>query len=71
MRYTTFCSIAEIDPTDSNAPKYGLPKVDGVNLWPMLNGTEEKARDEIYITHQTIMVGDMKLITGTCPIPLE
>ena len=65
VRYTTFCSIAEIDPTDLTAAKYGLPKVDGVNLWPMLIGQEEKARDEIYITHNNIMVGDMKLITGT------
>jgi len=37
-RYTTFCAIAGVDPTDELAAASGLPPVDGLNMWPLLSG---------------------------------
>ena len=36
--YTTFCSIAGVDPTDGVAAAAGLPAVDGLDMWPLLSG---------------------------------
>ena len=37
--YTTFCAIAGVDPTDAVAQAAGLPAIDGLNMWPLLSGT--------------------------------
>lgn len=36
--YTTFCTLAGVDPTDARAAAAGLPPVDGLDLWPVLSG---------------------------------
>ena len=46
--YTTFCAVAGADPYDAVAEAYGLPAVDGVNLWPWLVGeTDASPRSEV------------------------
>ena len=37
-RYTTFCGLAGVDPTDERAAAAGLPPVDGHDLWPLISG---------------------------------
>jgi len=65
--FTTFCTIAGVDPEDSSAAKVGLPPVDGINLWPMITGQKKSVRNEVYISRYTLISGDMKLIIGTIP----
>jgi arylsulfatase B len=36
--YTTFCSLAGVDPTDEEAAAAGLPPVEGLDMWPLISG---------------------------------
>jgi len=48
--YTTFCALANVDPTDTIAAAAGLPPVDGLNLWPLLSGANNTSpRTEIWM----------------------
>jgi len=48
--YTTFCALAGVDPADARAAAAGLPPVDGVDLSPVLLGTNATSpRTEIVI----------------------
>ena len=48
--YTTFCNLAGIDPHDQVGVKAGLPDIDGVDLWPLLSGTNSTPpRTEIWL----------------------
>lgn len=38
--YPTFCAFAGIDPDDEKAEQEGLPPVDGVDLSPIINGSQ-------------------------------
>lgn len=48
--YTTFCALAGVDPTDSEAASAGLPAVDGLDMSGLLLGTNSTSpRTEIII----------------------
>ena len=36
--YSTFCSLAGVDPTDERAAKAKLPPIDSLNVWPLISG---------------------------------
>ncbi|CAK9013922.1 Arylsulfatase B (ASB) (N-acetylgalactosamine-4-sulfatase) (G4S), partial [Durusdinium trenchii] len=66
--YTTFCDIVGVDAHDGRAAKYNLPAVDGINQWPLISGKVDKAlRTEMYISRNTLIQGDWKVITGSDP----
>lgn len=61
--YKTFCNLAKVDWKDERAEEYGLPPVDGIDLWPMITGTGN-GRNEIYISAKTVILGKYKFMTG-------
>jgi arylsulfatase I/J len=74
--YTTFCSLANVDPTDTNSGP-DLPVVDGIDVSAELFGVpaiDTKSSDhvvgsllnqrELHISSQTLIQGRYKLITG-------
>ena len=61
--YGTLCSLAGVDPHDTNAEKYGLPKVDSVNMWPYLSGlVDTSPRLGHLITADAYLRGQWKYI---------
>lgn len=61
--YTTFCSILGIDPTDESAMEAGLPPVDGLNMWPLISGSNlTSPRTELIVDNSTLIVNDYKYI---------
>ncbi len=76
--YSTFCALAGVDPTDTQAAAAGLPPIDSLNLWPWLSGSvSESPRTEIPLSinydmgHRAVgfnssalIIGDMKLLVG-------
>jgi arylsulfatase B len=63
--YTTFCSLAGVNPYDTWAAESGLPPVDGLDMWPMLSGVNSTSpRTELPVSNHTYIHGDMKLIIG-------
>ena len=36
--YTTFCRLADVEPTDERAAEAKLPPVDGLDMWPYISG---------------------------------
>lgn len=63
--YATFCALAGVDPTDTNAVKYNLPPIDSINMWPLLSGEVVKSpRDHILVTKDLLVSGDYKIMTG-------
>jgi len=64
--YTTFASLANVDPTDKRAAQWNLPPIDGFNLWPLLSGsTNTSPRGELPVDENTLIQGDWKLILGS------
>ncbi len=62
--YTTFCELAAVDPFDHKAGKYGLPPVDGLNMWPLISGENTTSpRTEIPVEENVLIQGNYKLIT--------
>jgi len=61
--YTTFCNIAGISEEDTLAKEHELPKVDGINLWPMITGSGP-GRKGIYVSEKSVIMGRYKLMTG-------
>jgi arylsulfatase I/J len=52
--YTTFCSLAGVDPFDEKGALYGLPPVEGLDLWPLLSGINKTSpRTEVVIGGDT------------------
>jgi len=48
--YTTYCGLAGVSVDDKKAEAAGLPKVDGVDLWPLLSGSNATGpRSEIWL----------------------
>eukprot|EP00611_Tribonema_gayanum_P006377 TRINITY_DN15679_c0_g1_i1.p1 TRINITY_DN15679_c0_g1~~TRINITY_DN15679_c0_g1_i1.p1 ORF type:complete len:410 (-),score=31.52 TRINITY_DN15679_c0_g1_i1:415-1524(-) len=39
--YTTFCALAGVDPTDTKAAAFGLPPVDGLDMWQYISGAND------------------------------
>jgi len=64
-RYATICALAGVDPTDTNAAKYGLPPIDSLNMWPLLTGeVVDSPRENILVTEDLLVAGDYKIMTG-------
>lgn len=64
--YTTFASLAGVDPFDPVAAAGGLPGVDGLDMWPLLSGANATSpRQEIPVSTQTLIQGDLKFIQGS------
>ena len=36
--YATFCALAGVDPTDTQAATANLPPIDSLNMWPLISG---------------------------------
>jgi arylsulfatase I/J len=48
--YTTFCSLAGVDPSDKSGVAAGLPDYDGYDLWPYFSGANATGpRSEIWL----------------------
>ena len=63
--YSTFCSLAGVDPTDEKAAKANLPPIDSLNMWPMISGQNSTSpRVDIPVTNNTLISGDYKILTG-------
>ena len=63
--YSTFCSLAGVDPTDESAAKAKLPPIDSLNMWPLISGQNSTSpRVDIPVTYETLISGDYKIITG-------
>jgi len=64
--YTTFSILAGVDPVDHEAAKWGLPPVDGLDMWPLFSGQNKTSpRIEVPIGKNTLIYGDLKLMVGT------
>ena len=64
--YATFCYLAGVDPTDEEAAKAKLPPIDSMNMWPLISGENSTSpRTDIPASHNTLISGDYKIITGT------
>eukprot|EP01084_Bolivina_argentea_P151763 264864_1 len=64
--YTTFCSMLGIDPFDEKGAKYGLPPVEGYNVWPMISGINTTSpRTLLPIDNTTLIENNYKFIIGS------
>ncbi|XP_019852368.1 PREDICTED: arylsulfatase J-like isoform X1 [Amphimedon queenslandica] len=69
--YTTFCKLAGVDPDDSGTGKF---PVDGLDVWPIITGENEKTQheeivlgynfDNVYPSQGAIIVNNYKLVVG-------
>ena len=69
--YATYCTLADIDPTDTVGERAGLPPIDSQNMWPMLSGANlTSPRAELFMNAANakgggcLIQGDWKLLTG-------
>ena len=63
--YSTFCTLAGVDPTDERAAKAKLPPIDSLNVWPLISGQNSTSpRVDIPVTKNTLISGDYKILTG-------
>ena len=63
--YSTFSSLAGIDPTDDRAAKAKLPPIDSLNVWPLISGQNSTSpRVDIPLTQNTLISGQYKILTG-------
>lgn len=68
--YATFCALAGVSPQDEIAEKYGLPRVDSLNQWPLLSGEVAPGggeRTQMHISPVTLIEGRWKLLMGSDP----
>ena len=64
--YATFCALAGVDPTDTQAAKANLPPIDSLNMWPLISGQNSiSPRVDIPISMTTLISGDYKILMGT------
>ena len=63
--YSTFSSLAGVDPTDDRAAKANLPPIDSLNVWPLISGQNSTSpRVDIPLTQNTLISGQYKILTG-------
>eukprot|EP01083_Nonionella_stella_P022659 62666_1 len=63
--YTTFSQMVGVDPIDKRAKKYGLPPVDGVNIWPLVSGQNVTSpRTQIAVFDNALIDGNYKYLIG-------
>eukprot|EP01084_Bolivina_argentea_P307533 531574_1 len=63
--YATFCAMNGIDKTDKKAAKYGLPVVDGYDIWPLISGENiTSPRSGFPINQRGIISGNYKYLQG-------
>ena len=63
--YTTFCEMVGVDPFDSKGKEYGLPPVDGLNIWPLISGENNTSpRTQLPVFKDTLIDGDYKYLVG-------
>ena len=61
--YTTFSTMVGVDPYDYWAEASGLPPVDGLDVWPMIMGTNTTSpHAELPISNWTLISGQYKLV---------
>lgn len=66
--FSTFCSLAGVDPTDQQAAKAKLPPVDSLNMWPLISGQNSTSpRVDIPISNLTLISGPYKILTERVP----
>jgi arylsulfatase I/J len=66
--YATFCALAGVDPTDTQAAKANLPPIDSLNMWPLISGQNSiSPRVDIPISMTTLISGNYKILRGTVP----
>ena len=64
--YATFCVLAGVDPTDTQAAKANLPPIDSLNMWPLISGQNSTSpRVDVPISMTTLISGDYKILLGT------
>lgn len=64
--YPTFCHLANVSATDHRAASYGLPVVDGENLWAVIAApTPQTHARELYIDRNVVINGTYKLLVGS------
>ena len=63
--YATFCALAGVDPTDTQAAKASLPPIDSLNMWPLISGQNSTSpRVDIPISMTTLISGNYKILMG-------
>eukprot|EP00912_Choanoflagellata_sp_UC4_P001166 UC4_evm1s728 len=64
--YTTYCTIAGVDPRDIEGQAAGVPAVEGFNMMPMLLGENSTSpREEIFFGPDTLIQGPWKIMRGS------
>jgi arylsulfatase I/J len=69
--YATFAELAGADAQDPAAAAAGLPGVDSVSQWGLLNGTVaqgEGPRSEVHLSANGLISGQYKVLTGKQPM---
>ena len=63
--YTTFSEMIGVDPTDHKAAQYGLPPIDGFNVWPLVSGQNETSpRTQIPVYNNALIDNNYKYLVG-------
>ena len=63
--YATVADAAQVDPTDHVAAAAGLPPVDSISIWPIINGSQSGSlRSELYVNGVYHDSSGFKLMTG-------
>ena len=63
--YATFCALAGVDPTDTQAAKANLPPIDSLNMWPLISGQNSTSpRVDIPISMTALISGNFKILLG-------
>ena len=62
--YATFCALAGVDPTDQRAAAADLPKIDSLNMWPMLSGQNRTSPRTVIPLSPGLISGDYKILVG-------
>ena len=64
--YATFAAIIGYDPTDQKAMKAGLPPIDSLNMWPLINGENlTSPRVELPVDENVLIQNNYKYIVNT------
>ena len=64
-RYSTFCALAGVDPTDHAAAAAGLPPIDSLDMWPLLSGANGTSpRTEVLVSSSCLVTAKWKVLTG-------
>ena len=61
--YSSICNMLDIDPIDIKAQNAGLPPIDSLNFWPVINGNNMTSpRTELIIDNITLIQNNYKFI---------